>query len=361
MDMYKLYREQNAWQELHVEGNKLLNAQGDEIRLIGVNTARLEWMSYPVTLMKDVAYACDVWKANTIRLPLSQDRWFGFAKDQKSIDESGRRYRQLVDDIIGAVASRNKYIILDLHRSNLNKWGEFVTGNLTDMNSLVFWKDVAMRYGNHPNVIFDPHNEPYQVSWDTWLNGGEVTVLFQKTDIGQQIMFDKTGRSDLIEHKYQAPGMQEMIRVIRAVGAKNVLTVGGLDWSYELDGIVNGFAPDDCGGNGYMLDSHVYPVKPLDKWDDFVTVAKDKYPIIIGECGHYGEAPVKHEWPQLETSDKWVPRLLNWIDEHGYHLTAWDFHHTAGPQLVENLDDYTPTSFWGVYVKEFLLKHNGEK
>ena len=161
-------------------------------------------------------------------------------------------------------------------------------------------------------------------------------------------------RAKEFEHKYQAPGMQEMIRVIRAVGAKNVLTVGGLDWSYELDGIVNGFAPDDCGGNGYMLDSHVYPCKTLDKWDDYVTVAKEKFPILIGECGHYGEAPVPHEWPQLETSDIWVPKFLNWVEKHGYHITAWDFHHRAGPPLVENLDDYTPTSFWGVYVKEFL-------
>lgn len=357
--IYRSYREQNAWQELHVEGNRLLNAKGEEVRIVGVNVAPLVWCSYDSNIMGNATYAMDNWKANTIRLPLAQDRWFGFAKDQRDVDESGHRYRRLVDDIVGAVASRNKYIILDLHRSNANTWGEFISGNLPDMNSLVFWKDIAIRYGNHPNVLFDPHNEPYQISWDTWLNGGEITVIYQKTDIGQQIMFDKSDKPGLMEHKFYAPGMQEMIRVIRAVGARNVLTVAGLDWSYELDGIVNGYAPDDCGGNGYMLDSHVYPCKTLDKWDDYVTVAKEKFPILIGECGHYGEAPVPHEWPQLETSDIWVPKFLNWVEKHGYHITAWDFHHRAGPPLVENLDDYTPTSFWGVYVKEFLHKHNG--
>jgi len=89
-------------------------------------------------------------------------------------------------------------------------------------------------------------------------------------------------------------------------------------------------------------------------------VAADKYPIILGECGHYGEAPVKHEWPQFEESTTWVPKLLAWVDEHEYHVTAWDFHHKAGPPLVENLEDFTPTPFWGAYYKKFLAEHNGK-
>ena len=36
--------------------------------------------------------------------------------------------------------------------------------------------------------------------------------------------------------------------------APRVIVVGGLDWSYELDGIMNGYAIDDCGGNGILLD-----------------------------------------------------------------------------------------------------------
>ena len=47
-----------------------------------------------------------------------------------------------------------------------------------------------------------------------------------------------------------------------------------------------------------------------------------------------------------------------WIEDNDYHMTAWDFHHQAGPCLVENLDDFIPTPYWGVYVKEFLEKHN---
>ena len=88
--MFNLYRTQNAWQMLHTEGNKVLNEKGEKVRLLGVNCAPLVWLSYSEKIMDMITYACDEWKANTIRLPLAQDRWFGFAKAQKGVDESGR-------------------------------------------------------------------------------------------------------------------------------------------------------------------------------------------------------------------------------------------------------------------------------
>ena len=66
-----------------------------------------------------------------------------------------------------------------------------------------------------------------------------------------------------------------------------------------------------------------------------------------------------YEGPQRETSDKWVPRLLNWVEKNEYHITAWDFHDTAGPSLIKDLDTFEPTPFWGVYFKDFLKKRNG--
>lgn len=301
---------------LHTAGNAVYNAKDEPVRLIGVNCSSLEWMSYSTDLMRTVSVACDCWKANTIRLPLSQDRWFGFLPDQQGVDETGERYRQLVDDIVAAVACRQKYIILDLHRSNTNRWGEYISANLSDMNSLLFWKDVAAQYANHPNVLFDLFNEPYQVDWKTWRDGGEVTVYYEDSDIGQQIMFGKSNSAALKSMTYLAPGMQRLADTVRGVGANNVLVIGGLDWSYELDGIVSGYAVADHGGNGIILDSHLYPCKDLNGWERFVTVAKEQYPIIIGECGHYGEAPVSHEWPQLEVSSTWVPRFLRWVDDN---------------------------------------------
>ena len=327
--------------------------------LTGVNCASLEWLSAPEKLLKTVTVALDDWHANTIRLPLSQDRWFGFGGDQQGTDESGEIYRGIVDSIVEAVAARRKYVILDLHRSNCGSWGEFISGNMPDMNSLVFWKSIAARYGNHPNVLFGIFNEPFKVSWDCWRDGGEITVEYAPQNIGNQIMRDESGEPVLETITFHTPGLQKMVDTVRAVGAKNIAIVAGLDWGYELDGVAKGYVIEDHGGNGIMLDSHEYPWKKLDNWAELVDVVKDRYPILIGECGHYGENVEVYEGPQREPSHLWVPRLLNWVEKNGYHITAWDFHDTAGPSLIKDLESFKPTEFWGVYFKEFLKKRNG--
>lgn len=357
--MFELYREENRDLELHVEGNQLVNKKGERVLLTGVNCASLEWLSAPERLKDTVIHALDVWHANTIRLPLSQDRWFGFGGDQVGSDESGENYRRIVDEIVTEIAARKKYVILDLHRSNCGSWGEFISGNMPDMNSLVFWKSIAKRFGNHPNVLFGIFNEPFKVSWDCWRDGGEITVEYAPQNVGNQIMRDESGEPVLERITFQAPGLQKMVDTVRALSANNIAIVAGLDWGYELDGIARGYTIDDRGGNGIMLDSHEYPWKDLDRWGELVDVVREQYPILIGECGHYGEGVPVYEGPQRETSDKWVPRLLNWVEQNGYHITAWDFHDTAGPSLIQDLDTFEPTPFWGAYYKEFLKKRNG--
>lgn len=357
--MFDYKKAENAGSELFVKGNKIFNKKGERVMLTGVNCASLEWLSNPDKLLDTVIYALDEWNANTIRLPLSQDRWFGFGGDQQGEDESGERYRGIVDSIVKEIAERDKYIILDLHRSNCGSWGEFISGNMPDMNSLVFWKSIAKRYGNHPNVLFGIFNEPFKVSWDCWRDGGEITVEYAPQNIGNQIMRDESGEPVLEKITFQSPGLQKMVDTVRAVGARNIVIVAGLDWGYELDGVARGYTIDQRDGNGLMLDSHEYPWKELDRWGELVDVVNDKYPILIGECGHYGENVEVYEGPQRETSDKWVPRLLEWVEKNEYHITAWDFHDTAGPSLVKNLDDFEPTEFWGKYFKDFLKKRNG--
>jgi hypothetical protein len=92
-------------------------------------------------------------------------------------------------------------------------------------------------------------------------------------------------------------------------------------------------------------------------WDGHISCMADLYPILIGECGHSGEL-LRPENPQKEISGIWVPKLLKWIADRGYHATAWDFHDNAGPCLVENMKDYKPTAYWGSYYKAFINERN---
>ena len=89
----------------------------------------------------------------------------------------------------GAAASRGAYVAIDLHRF----------GAPTD-DSVDFWKEAAARYKNHPAVLFDLFNEPHDISWEVWRNGGTVEDKKQRT-------------------AYESPGMQRLVDAVReAVG-----------------------------------------------------------------------------------------------------------------------------------------------
>ncbi|HPT78316.1 MAG TPA: cellulase family glycosylhydrolase [Candidatus Atribacteria bacterium] len=330
---------------LHTEGNTVKNEKGETVRLLGVNRAGLEWASKDDRIVDSVVYACDVWHANLIRLPLSQDRWFGRGPEQRETDPDGNCYRSLVAQVVDEIQKRGKYVILDLHWSNCNVWGENIgQHSMPDYKSLEFWTDVSKAYKNHPSVLFGLYNEPRDVSWEVWRNGGTVQERYR----------DREGNVKHLE--YEAPGLQTIAYVIRDSGAVNILVIGGLEWAYTLTGIAEGYGIDDNRGNGIIYDTHVYPWKY--EWDKNVTVIADKYPILVGECGHYGNLAKPREGAQSDPCEVWVPRLLSWIDRHNYHMSAWDFHPSAGPCLIKNFDN-EPTEYWGSYVKEYLQdKHN---
>jgi len=106
------------------------------------------------------------WKVNLIRVPLAQDRWFGKTLHQT---DGGVAYRRIVDQLVENCAAAGAYIDLDLHWSNRGQWsnegGKLAQHPMPDGHSVTFWRDVAVRYKNHPNVLFDLYNEPHDVPW----------------------------------------------------------------------------------------------------------------------------------------------------------------------------------------------------
>jgi len=313
---------------LRVQGNHLSDANGRPMRWHGVNIASLEWSSRGENVLKSTLEVIQHWNANCIRLPLSQDRWFGRAADQK---DSGSGYRQIVEQVVEAASINNCYVVLDLHWSNAGEWGQHIGQHfMPDDHSVEFWQAVAARYQNNPAVAFDLYNEPHDVTWDTWQNGGAVA--------------EKSKGAVL---SYHTPGMQKLLDVCRAAGAKNVVVAGGLDWAYDLTGIVQGHALADRAGNGVVYATHVYPWKK--NWDRHITVALTNHPVLMGEVGCDPKRKEKDENPAV-----WAPKVLSYIAEHELNWTAWCFHPGASPCLIKDWS-YQPTTNWGVYAKEALL------
>ena len=319
--------------EVHVKGNLVLDKDGKEVVLQGVNVDSLEYMVLGDHIMKTAIVAVDDWKSKIIRLPVKDDYWFGKGPGQK---DGGTAYRELVDNVITLITNRGSYVLLDLHRFRA-----------PSNTHLKFWKEAATKYKNHPGVLFDLFNEPHGTSWEIWRNGGFIE---DKNSPADEDAFLSPEEKALNAKGFHSVGMQKLVEGVRETGAKNIVICGGLDWSYDLTGITK-FPLEDKTGNGIIYATHIYPWKF--EWKDKVLCIADKYPILVGEVG----ADIKKMdfIPESSQEDPytWCPDVLGFMQKNKLHWTAWCFHPSSSPRMI--LDwSYTPTPFWGAFVKRAL-------
>ena len=270
---------------------------------------------------------------------MKENFWFGRGPYQKK-GEGGMAYRKLVDAAVEAASARGAYVALDLHvfGAPLAKHVEF-------------WKDAALRYKNHPGVLYELFNEPHSISWKIWRDGGKLKGPDNKsTDVGA-----KENNED--DDGEVSTGMQALLDAVRATGARNIVIAGGLDWGYDLSGVACEFAlKDHDSGLGIVYSSHIYPWKK--DWQGKTLDAAAKYPVFIGEVGtppdwkSFSFIPESQRTEDLSKTD-WARDMLGLIQKHKLNWTGFSFHPKCGPMVIQDWD-YTPTPYWGVFVKEAL-------
>jgi hypothetical protein len=321
---------------LRVDGNQLRDADGNPVWLQGLSVDSLQWSATGERIVPSIGVAIDGWKANCIRLAVKEDFWFGKTEHQS---DGGARYRQVIDSAINAAAGRGAYLVIDLHRFRA-----------PEQVHADFWRDVAETYKNHPAVLFELFNEPHGIDWTTWRDGGEVTDKVKpKAGVAAE--------NDEVLRRFHSVGMQRLVDVVRETGAKNVVIVGGLDWSYDLSGILEGYAVEDRGGNGVMYSTHVYPWKS--DWADKFLKAAERYPLFIGEVGcpekweDFAFIPPAQRKEKLGPGATWSQDMLGTIQKHRLNWTGFSFHPRCGPMVIKDWD-YTPTPYWGTFVKDAL-------
>ncbi len=318
---------------LRVDGNKVKDASGNEVWLQGVAIPSMEWSGGGENILRSVQVAIDDWNVNVIRLPVKETFWWGTGPYQR---DGGAHYRQLVDDVVNLAGAHGVYVVIDLHRYRA-----------PEQVHADFWTEVAGIYKDHPAVLFELINEPHDITWDVWKNGGFVSTEKKQTDA-------LTENTEKLKG-FESIGMQAMVDAVRATGAKNIIIAGGLDWAYDLSGVLKGFELEDTTGNGIVYSTHVYPWKS-DWQGKFMDVAK-KHPIFIGECGAPAQRMSFIPESRHEDASTWVPDFLGVVQANKYHWTAWSFHPKASPCVLADWD-YTPTAYWGVHAKAAL---HGEK
>ncbi len=330
---------------LHVEGSKLKDANGNIVRLQGVNVPTLEYTNTGGDLLfETLRVAIQDWNVNTIRMPLCPERWLGKENTYVSPDrlpaeeecqsDCGKLHRLVVDEVVKYIAENGCYVIFDIHGFRIKGWrGLF---DMPDMTSVEFWKSVASHYANDPAVLFDLYNETHDVSWNVWKFGGSVTIRLP----------------DRTTYTYMSPGMQELLDVVRSSGAENVVVAGGLEWGYCLRGIPEYALDDPCGN--VIYGTHIYPWKGHEKdWDNCIGHVIGKYPILVGEVGCEPDEDLKSVWPDYDPYN-WSVEVLSYIHKHELNWTAWCFDTDAGPPILEDWT-YKPTPFWGAFVKKALM------
>jgi endoglucanase len=320
--------------ELKVTGPDLTTAAGEKVWLQGLHIVSLEWNPAGEHVLRSARVALDDWKSNVLRLSVREDYWAGRTPEQQ---DGGAAYRALIDAVITLTSNRGAYVVLDLHRYRAIR-----------EEHLAFWREVAGVYGNHPAVLFDLINEPHSISWPVWRDGGDVAERKRPADEDAFLAPEQRRRA---AESFRSPGMQAAVDAIRAAGARNVIVAGGLDWAYDLTGIIAGYALNDPRGNGIMYAAHIYPWKS--DWAGKVLAAARHHPVLVGEVGCDTlrmpfVAPYQHEDPYA-----WAPEVIGFIQEHRLHWTAFSFHPRATPILIENWN-YEPTPFWGAFVKAAL-------
>ncbi len=334
--------------ELHVDGTAIRNSAGQAIRLRGVNVACMEWSSDGEGhLLTSLRVATRDWRSNIVRLPMSQDRWFGKAPEQK---DGGKSYRALIRRAVDQVVRDGAYILLDLHWNNVGEWGRNIGQHqMPDEHSATFWRSCASEYKNEPGVLFDLYNEPHDISWDVWKYGGEVDET--RGPGARQGAFKPV--------KYRTPGMQKLLNVVRGTGARNVVVAGGLDWAYDLTGFVGDYRLTDPRGNGVIYACHAYPFKgdTLDQAFAKLDRALPHIPIIVSEFGAHNSPPRgtdRNAWKD-DQPNPWLSAFLAGIEKRRMNWIAWDLHPAAGPTLISDWK-YTPTFSFGQPVKEALAR-----
>lgn len=316
---------------VRVEGGRLVDADGDPLRLRGVNRSGSEYMCVqghgifdgPVD---DAAIeAIAAWDINVVRVPLNDQCWLGV----NGIDPaySGQAYQDALAAFVDRLGDHGLATILELHWSAP---GDRLADGQSPMpdrdHTPAFWAEVAERFGDNGSVVFDLFNEPFPddnsdtgEAWRCWRDGGACAGM-----------------------DYQAAGMQELVDTVRGTGATNVILLGGIQYAATLSRWLEHVPTDPLGRLGASW--HVYNFSRCSApacWNAEVAPVANVVPLVLGELG------------QDDYGSGFVTALMDWMDARDGNYLAWVWNVWGSPlDLIMDYDG-TPTDYGRTFHDRF--------
>jgi len=296
-----------------VVGNKVLDADGKQHKFMGVDRPSLEWGPSGDRFSLSDFQLMASWGSNTVRIPLNQDYWLQGSRNYSA------NYNATVRNVVTWAHQAGLDVILDLHWSDKGNLANSVPDQqrMADKNSVTFWQQVAALYKNDPGVLYELYNEPHDVSWSVWLNGGDSGDGFT------------------------VAGMQQLYDAVRGAGATNPVIVGGLNWAYDLSGVPS----NRVKGDNIIYNTHPYDYggKQPSNWDSGFGFLTATDPVIATEFG------------DSDCSPGYYQSFLAYAQAKGVMWTAWAWY-PGGCSFPAIINDWSGTpSVSGALVKAALL------
>lgn len=172
---------------LSVAGNQIVNYSGEEVALHGMSLfwSQIKGKYYNYDCVK---WLRDDWKCTLVRAAMGIE--MADSIDGYLVNKEKELNKVLT--VIDAAIDLGLYVIVDWHDHHAHK-------NLEEAKQ--FFKIIAEKYGDKPNIIYEIYNEPMQISW--------------QNDV--------------------KPYSEEIIKTIRQIDRDNLIIVGTTTWSQDVD------------------------------------------------------------------------------------------------------------------------------
>ncbi len=218
--------------QLSVSGKNLVDKNGTPVQLRGMSLSWTNWWPQFYTAGV-VEWLKDDFDVTVIRAAMGIDEVGGYLEDKE-------QHKAYVFTVIDAAIEQGIYVVVDWHSHHAEEYAE-------DAQS--FFAEVAQKYGNQPNLIYETYNEPLDtVSWN-----------------------------DVIK-----PYHEGVIAEIRKYDPDNIIIAGSRSWSTRLDEVIDARIDDA----NVMYTLHYYAASHKQELREIAQLAIDaNLPIFVTEYG----------------------------------------------------------------------------
>lgn len=159
-----------------------------------------------------------------------------------------------------------------------------------------FWRQVASYFKDAPHVIFEIFNEPAEISAEDW----RVSA-------------------------------QALVDVIRSAGARQLIIVGGVEYSRDLSWVLETPIHDE----NIAYAAHIYPAHSKFSWDRWFGDVAAQYPVVVTEWGWMESDPSGKQLYLVGSQTTYGEPFLEYLDQHGIGWVACWYDDEWQPAMFE--------------------------